>query len=390
MGFFSVNEHSNLVSSVNFPVLEGYGGAGGCGLAIVEGYQNDFALFTAAVNHDMMEMQYLKEGYDIEALTEASVAGMWNAIKEFFRKLGAKIKALFTAFIAKIESYFTNDLKDFVKKYEKNLAGKDFKDMKAKYSRPKHDNFQLDNIFPHFGFGIDLFDNEKYKKYEDEERSDMVEEFYKNAGDSKTSDGKEFDEWYHEQIFEDEDEKDSGWMDEVSKVKSRLVANTRLISDTKKTNKKILDEIAKIIKDIDKQEKSVTDLYKKDAEQKFGKKTIDYNPNLKDAGHRKTEYTHKDGDTEYVGAADLTDDNKVKLSKSVNIVRQQASCYQEVILHITQTIMKEIKFGIAQDKRIFAKAVAYKKVTDEATLLNAIGECAFDETVEYFDSECVA
>lgn len=127
MAFFSLNEHSNLYRNFEFPEVTGYYGTIGCGVALVEGYQNDYAIFEAQVYSDMQELQYMHEGYtdEIVALQESALGNMWEAIKKFFVKLGAKIKAIFTSFMAKLESYFTKDLKAYVKKYEKSLNGKD-------------------------------------------------------------------------------------------------------------------------------------------------------------------------------------------------------------------------------------------------------------------------
>lgn len=378
MGFFSINEHSNLTANVEFPTLEGYVGTVGCSLAIVEGYQNDLALFTAAVTHDITEMHYLKEGYDVEALQEASVSGMWAAIKEFFVKLGAKIKSIFTAFIAKIESYFTKDLKGFVKKYEKNLNGKDFKDMKAKYAAPKNDTYQVANPYPEFKGTADYT---KEVSEDAPERADLIEKYYKHGGNA--SDAKDFDEWYHEQVFNDEEEKDDWDSTTIRAIAARLTANTKLVGDTKKKQDKLLADIKKIISDIEKEQKRIGDRWKEDKKgvgTGLGSYSNNFNPSADD---RNTKGTVKD-DNKGVRLA-KTDLNNA--TKAVNRLRTEAGVYQEVVLHICQTVMKEIKNGIAQDKRIFTKAVSYKTVKEE-TLLNAIEECAFDEAMETLDNEC--
>ena len=388
MGFFSINEHSNLTSNVEFPTLEGYAGTVGCGLAIVEGYQNDLALFTAAVEHDITEMHYLKEGYDVVSLQEASISGMWAAVKEFFKKLGAKIKSIFTAFIAKIESYFTKDLKGFVKKYEKNLNGKDFEDMKVRYANLKSgiDGYQKKDVYPDF----DAVAN--YMKVQPEdapEREDLIKKFYNDAATNSVDNAKDFDEWYHEQLFDDEEERDDWDTTKVRAIATRLTEQTKVVKNTKDKQDKLLRDIGKVIKDIEKEQKRIGDRWKED-KQGVGTGLGSYKNDFKadiDNTNRSTSGT-VEPDNKNVGVRSAKADLN-NATKAVNRLRTEAGVYQEVVLHICQTVMKEIKFGIGQDKKVFTKAVAYKTVKEE-TLLTAIEECAFDEAMEILDNEAVA
>lgn len=381
MGFFSMNEHSNLSSNFEFPVVEGYRGTIGCGLAIVEGYQNDLALFTAAVQSDITEMASIKEGADITSLQEASISGMWEAIKQFFIKLGAKIKSLFTAFMAKIEGHFTKDLKGYVKKYEKNLNGKDFKDMKAKYAAPKNDkSYVKANAYPNYNIGVSYV---KDWKEDDTERADIIETIYRKVPDaSGVSSAKEYDDWYHEQVFEDEEEKDDWDYPAIRAIADRLVENTKCVSDIKKESENQQKHIREIIKEIEKEEKRVNDLYKGNKTGKADDKrsyVLQYDANAEKDKRTVSQTTAKDS----------AGNDIANMQRAVSMARMQASCYQEVVLHISQVIMKEVKFGLAQDKRIFAKAIAYKTVKEE-TLLNAIEDCAFDEAMEFLDNESSA
>lgn len=384
MGFFSVNEHSNLSGRFEFPDIEGYCGTIGCGAAIVEGYQNDWALFEAQVYSDMHEMAILKEGGDVVALQEASLKGMWEAIKQFFIKLGAKIKAIFKAFCAKLESYFTKDLKGFVKKYEKSLDGKDFKDMKVKFGEVKNGKYTMDKApYPVFSEKATYTTrtNANYKP-EDFDRSDEIEQFYREASNQKADDSKSFDEWYHESLYGDEEVHDDLDPAKVRAAASRLTANTKLISEIDKHSKSVLKTIQKTIDEIDKEAKNITALYtdsgtKDGRSSKLGATTVDLN------------FNRDTVDRSMYGAADSKSASRQSVSDATNtiqVIRSKASCYQEVVMHITQTIMKEAKYGIAQDKKVFTAAVAYKKSTSEATLLEMIAECAADEVDEYFNN----
>lgn len=392
MGFFSTNEHTNLYKSYEFPVVEGYDDTIGCGLALIEGYQNDFALFTAAVQSDLSETALLREGdnYQLISLQEASISGMLEAIKKFFIKLGAKIKAIFTGFMAKIESYFTKDLKGYVKKYENSLARKDFKDMKVKYANPKNGTYVNAEIYNPSKYTIKI--SKKYngegidsdtvnKEYENKDRSDYIEDAYKHLVDNKITNNADFDDYYHDSVYDTEEVKDDWDYGKVREVATRLTANTKLISEIKKFYDKVNGDIKKMLKEIDDEDKRITNLYKNNKNKTgatgsmYTVSVVRDKDNRTGSGVINNDYGANKGS---IGNLDIA-------TKQVQMMRQSASAYQDVILHISQVVMKEAKFGIAQDKRVFAKAVAYKTITGESTLLDIIEECAFDETMEDLD-----
>lgn len=392
MGFFTPNEHSNLYKSYEFPVVEGYDGTIGCGLALIEGYQNDLALFSAAVTSDIAEIAMIQEnaGSDVYALQEASVSGMVDAIKKFFIKLGAKIKAIFTGFMAKLESYFTKDLKAYVKKYERSLDKKDYKDMKIKYMEVKNNRYTVEEAYRPSKYSITISgsflgnEDDIDKRYEDTERSDLIKEAYHSIINDKVDDNKDFDDWYHEELFNDEEVKDNWDYSKIKAIAARLTANTKTISEIKTFYEKVNGDIKKIIKDIDVYDKKVTSKYKDnssgttkdlDDNQTFGVRRAD--DNRRSSGERIEPYGLKNN---------IGKDISLKVAtKQVSLMRQKASAYQDVVLHISQVVMKEAKIAIAQDKKVFAAAVAYKTMTKESTLLDMISECAYDETIEDLD-----
>lgn len=391
MGFFTPNEHSNLYKSYEFPVVEGYDGTIGCGLALIEGYQNDLALFSAAVTSDIAEMAMIQEnaGIDIYVLQEAGISGMVDAIKKFFIKLGAKIKAIFTGFMAKLESYFTKDLKAYVKKYERFLDKKDYKDMKIKYMEVKNNSYTVAEAYNPNKYTIiiagDFTGSEEDidKEYEDTDRSDLIKAAYHNIINNSIDDNNDFDDWYHDELFNDAELKDDWDYSKIKLIAARLTANTKTISEIKTFYDKVNSDIKKIIKDIDTYDKKVTSKYKDnstgktkdlDLDQQFGvRRTAD---NRRGSGERM----------EPTGASNNGKNISLKVAtKQVSLMRQKASAYQDVVLHISQVVMKEAKVAIAQDKKVFAAAVAYKTMTKESTLLDMISECAYDETIEDLD-----
>lgn len=391
MGFFTPNEHSNLYKSYEFPVVEGYDGTIGCGLALIEGYQNDLALFSAAVTSDIAEIAMIQEnaGIDIYVLQEAGISGMVDAIKKFFIKLGAKIKAIFTGFMAKLESYFTKDLKAYVKKYERSLDKKDYKDMKIKYMEVKNNSYTVAEAYNPNKYTIiiagDFTSSEEDidKEYEDTDRSDLIKAAYHDIINNNIDDNNDFDDWYHDELFNDAELKDDWDYSKIKLIAARLTANTKTISEIKTFYDKVNSDIKKIIKDIDTYDKKVTSKYKDnstgktkdlDLDQQFGvRRTAD---NRRGSGERM----------EPAGTSNNGKNISLKVAtKQVSLMRQKASAYQDVVLHISQVVMKEAKVAIAQDKKVFAAAVAYKTMTKESTLLDMISECAYDETIEDLD-----
>lgn len=393
MGFFSTNEHSSLYRSYEFPVVEGYSGTVGCGLALIEGYQNDLALFAAAVSSDLNESAILQEGasdYELMALQEASISGMIDAIKKFFIKLGAKIKAIFTAFMAKLESYFVKDLKAYVKKYERSLDKKDYKDLKVKIMPLKKDTYVDEKVYSGDTYDIKFatdYDRTDLRKqvedvYENYERSDYIEEIYKNLIDNSISTHADFDEWYHDRLFDTTETVDDWDYTKIKRVAMRLTENTKTLSNIKRFYDKVQGDIKKVLKKLDERDKVLSKEYKNSKDGKASK----------NAGYNFSIDVDRAADN-MKGPGTVTmkvdkDNKKTELdilTKQLSITRMDASAYQDIVLHISQTVMKEAKVAIAQDKKVFAAAVAYKATTTESTLLDMIAECAYDETIEQLD-----
>ena len=131
----------NTDTSSSIPMAEGYDGSIGCAKALIESAQNDYAMFRAMLESDAREIQAMKSGYvnesEIISLQEATVGGIWNKIKELFKKLIAKIKSIFANFLAKFRGLYMKD-KELVKKYgqqvmrKSNLGNMSIKWRKAK------------------------------------------------------------------------------------------------------------------------------------------------------------------------------------------------------------------------------------------------------------------
>lgn len=379
MGMYTNNTFASL-ADIEFPTLEGYVGSIGAGIALVEGYQNDFALFQAGIYGDFQEMAAIKEGVgDIVALQEFSIKGVFDKIIEFFKKLGAKIKAIFTSFAAKLGQYFTKDNKTFVKKYRKVIfaAGRDYSNMKVKYAEPNGSSYITDVTYE----DINISKNRQEKEWD---RDNAIEEILKsNLKSLGASDIGEIKERLHEKMYKDEEVKDDWTLGDLSTIATRLEGGNKAISDIETANKKLQNTIKKVIAEIEKMQKSFTNAStSKDNLGKYGKDdnvTIGVSGVTQgDTAGTVSRQGHKYDDFDKTG---------MELEqKRLNYMQNMASVHQSIIMAFCSAIMAEAKFGIAQDRRVWAQAASFRNVNKEdADLLAAIGEATDFETESDFD-----
>ena len=390
MGFYDNNRHTALGSNIEFDLLEGYCGAAGAAMAALEGQYNNMAIFESAIASDFQEAIALKEGQDIEALQEAGIKGMFEAIINFLKKLGDKIKSLFTKFIAKMESYMKKDTKAFVEKYRTQVNKKaNFKDMKAKFSKPLNTgsghayvwgkDYELDLKIK------DLFVNDSvYNGARDDDNFDMSDEIDRclstALGNSTTK--KEFQNDLHDLMYDTEEIKDDWNLNDINNVMSRLVDADKAISNLKSKNDSLQNQIKKIIANISKQQTSI-------ATAKYDSKndSLDIDARsytLKTKGNKKYEI-EKGGQYSTSVTKDTFDKHRGTLQIALANMQKRANAHQTAILTYCSGVMAEAKWGLAQDRRIFAQAVGYSPKNESALLAEAMGDVAQWECESYFE-----
>lgn len=380
MGF--LDQNTTYLNTVEFPVVEGYCGSVGAACAIAEGQMEDFSLFEAALNCDFKEIAALKEGVDIVSLQEAGIQGIITRIVEFLQKLGAKIKALFTSFMAKLDSYMTKDSKKFVEKYEKSLLGKSLKGMKAKYAAPKGDGY----VWQHnYSFNLLTSEATTEKVADGFKREEYIEEAYGKAVGGGPLTQKEFKKEVHDKIYKDEETVDNWDLGSIGVIASRLKNNTKALTDLKKANDKLQADIKRAISDIQKDKDKISKNYKP------GDTT--------DLSGLKTKYANSGSDGKYSASGDTYNtpynknadsDRASAAQRKYGYLQEQASAEQTVIMTLCSTLFNEAKWGIAQDRRIFAQAVAYRAVRgdlkEDAAFAEAAGEVAQYECESEFEN----
>ena len=375
--FFSNNRKSSL-SGIQVEAAVGYEGVMGAQIAMYEGVQNDYKLFTGALMGDFKEACMVHEGeseYSIMAFQDGVMSDMWNKLKELFKKLWAKIKGIFEGFMAKFNSVFMKSSKDFATKYKAQIVSKNLSKMKANYSKPK-DNF--DNIVSLTGKPVEVTGAAKSgstieKDLEDFESDEVTLDAIKTlTGFSDLNDLKTFAKDFHEKCFDDEEEKE-GFDDIKINLIGLLTSADKTESDLKKAKGNLEKCINEIIKQIEKAQTANAKDYPTEAG--------------KDDEESSVRHTWKRNNNN--AGADIEEDSqknsyaRKNVASMLNLAQRRASCTQTAINKVTAAVLAEHKFRVSQAKRIIAKAVAYNdKAKNESTMLDAIEEVAFYEAME--------
>lgn len=321
--------NTTALGASTIPMAEGYDCSYGASLALVESARNDLAMFQALVHADYKEMAICKESTgvmqegEISALHEAVGGGIFKKIAELFRKLVAKVKAIFHSFMAKINGLAMKD-KDLVKKYQTELARKRNLDkLEVKWRKRKGEPTTVKAFAKGEGWASDSWDRVKHFIGKD---VDSIDEFIKEDINA---------------VLEDEDTVTlgsiGGW---------RAMAN--FISEYAKKSKDMQSNMDKTTRELEKLVKE----YDKAASNAAGESVKDK-------------------------------DNAEKASavETANKEYDMAQAYQTAKLAEMQVLTKISTIEYKQNKAAFMKAVAAneKKLEESAILLDAIAEAAEEE-----------
>lgn len=326
--------NTTALGASTIPMAEGYDCSYGVSLALVESARNDLAMFQALVQADYKEMAICKESTgvmqegEIATLHEAVGGGIFKKIAELFRKLVAKVKAIFHSFMSKINGLTMKD-KDLVKKYQGELARKSNLDkLEVKWRKVKSsgewNEFDVSAAFNKSeGWKEDSWDRVKYYLGKD---VDSVNEFVKEAVN---------------ECLEDEDTVTlgsiGGW---------RAVAS--FISDYAKKSKTMQSNINKTTTALEKLVK---------------------------------EYDKAAGIAAGESVKDKDNGEKVAAVETANKEYDMAQAYQTAMLAYMQVNTQVSTIEYKQAKAAFMKAVAAngKKLEESAVYAQAVAEAAEDE-----------
>ena len=387
MGFFSQGNYGNVDYLENVNEDSRYSGYNGAYRSLVEGYENDRIMFEAMLDYDFQEAALITEGVgsdELMALNENMITSFFSKLKELFKKLWSKIKAIFNGFIAKFSAKLGSDNKAFAKKYRTEIYKKNLTNFETKYEKPNKDVLDsflaLDKAKT---YSIDLSDDQKFSQaklktlIEDWDAEDEEVEALKALTDCKDVDStKDFAKTIHEWCFEDKDTIEGDT--EVKAALTHLENADKTISNVKKAADKIGRAIENVIKDVDKMDTNWFKHLKWDEKALSGTggykgagtlyKSVSYDI----SGGTKATFANKDtantGDG--TGNAGISSSGKEYAQSLMNLMSKKANIAKTAFNKVSASCLKEAKFYIAQDRMLVAKAVAYRPKQESTELVS--------------------
>lgn len=416
MGIYSNTRYDSVGGyDVDVAANESYNCVTGCAMALIEGYQNDFALFESAIHSDMAEIAAVNEG--VEVINEGAKE-IWNKLKEIFSKLLAKIKGIFKSFIARISGVFM-DSAALHKKYSPVISkNSNWKNFKAKV-RPFKGNgadvigfisdkgdydYQCAYIMTSTDLNISVAGSIKFsdifKKDSDIDQDDIYSAVVSNSlrndlanainGGDINDIGKEF----MDIIFDDEETKDDWTSGDIlhGYIGDLLKDATKNEDKIKKCNANMESTIEKIIKQINKESENITKaLSNRRLNGSTGTKTPD---KYAHSFVRVSEGDKKKGSVSTTSTNTLIADTEEKLERIERLAgfwQRYANAEQTVINKLTAARLAAYKFAITQARRVFSSAAAYASVdhkNESYDYYTAIGEAVEYDTLSDLQAIC--
>ena len=390
MGIFSTNRYGSVGSNVVIEAAEGYHGEIGAAIAMLEGYQNDMALFNGIIATDFQEACLIQEGASAEEvyiLQEGALKGAWEKLKEFFKKLGEKIKGIFHAFIAKMESVFMKDSKKFYDKYAQEIRLKDIKDLYVP-CRDLKEGITENNIVPKFKNYDFIIFAEKDKAInklsefdEDKEFSGAVALYIDGLTNNVTK--STFKEDFYNYTFKEKNDVKFTSKEIVDGWPGALLSKKDGLKTIKDSNEKIGSLIKKYIDFIDKLEKETDTVLKagktgeiKNVEAIIGDEKKGTVSDFDDVTKKTNVDTSKD--------AGITETKKWQAV--YQLAQRQTKTMQEVFNMYAGLSVEVYKEACTTARKIFAAAVAYSPKKENAELAIAVGDSAYYEACDLIDN----
>lgn len=375
-----------------------YSGVAGCELAIMENEINNYSLFKMHVASDAHEIGMIREGAssdEIHYFIEGALSDLWDKIKEFIKKIWAKLKAILTGFIARLEAFMGKNGYEFYKKYEKILHnGVHLKDVKTKYRRPLNYDAEIKEIdlakVLNVHYGIDLSNDTKLNISKDVDMDDLKDDMLKIITNDKLDDFKNLKKELREKMFEDEEEielEDS----KVSEYIAFITGKKSVVDKFKKMKDSVDKQFSLWDKDIENVRKKIAERIKADGS--AGGDTKAYTDLTDNKIISKSKITLTSDKSKATFDRDTIDkrdpDKNPKYSQqTVNAIQQTVNAGSNVWSSYSSAYMENCKFAVAQSRRIAAIIVAYRsRHKNESSLIDlsvpesdiyyqAIGEAA--------------
>ena len=392
-----------------------YNSTTGLGLALIEGYQNDFALFESAIHSDMAEIAAVNEGYEV---INEGAKEVWNKLKEIFSKLLAKIKGIFKAFIAKISGVFA-DSANLYKKYSTVISkNSNWKNFKAKVRPFKGDGSNIVEKISSVGeykfksnyvmggtasvAGIGDF-NKLTDKDNDIDQDDLCTAVCNASLNSELANNisklDDINKEFTDLLFDDEETKDEWTTGDIlhSYIGGLLKDATKNETTIKKYNANMETTIERIIKQINKEAENVTKALS-NVNLQNGKTPNSYTQgsvNVSDAdsaGKTRGSAAKKNDSGKNGNTIDWNKKESLeKLERLAGFWQRYANMEQAVINKLTAARLGAYKFAITQARRVFSSAAAYASVdhkNESYEYYTAIGEAVEYDTLSDLQAIC--
>lgn len=378
------NSNTTSLGTDHYAMAEGYDCSYGCALALIESARNEYKMFRAMLDIDARELQIQREssGYVAESqvmvLTESAISGIWNKIKELFKKLAEKIKAIFHTFMSKINGLYMSD-KKLVSKYSKELYRKsNLGNLEVKWIKfdPafRTKGYELKNkisLSSSASTDYDKFADIDKKLMSNSPTDKVLFDGWKEDADDRCDyycpNGVSYDSFDSDMDdkFANGGEPDTEDLKDIGGIRAIIQFMENRSKDLKDLNKNTSD----VIKWVDKLVKEADDQANKYAKEASKIKVGEKDP---DTGGTYTK-DHVDGA-----------DTGVKFA---NQAHDMAVAYQNVLTKAVNWTLNADKKDYAQHKAAFMKAIAANNdKLAEATYLDAVAEAAEQEVEDVISS----
>lgn len=391
MGIYTSNRYFGEAYdyAAEIPANEAYDATFGCAHILADIQRNDMALFESAIYEDIKEVTAVHEGYGY--VNENAFTDIIKKIVEAFKKLLAKIKGIFKAFLAKLDGAFQSGY-DLVKKYEKQIIKySNWKDFKVKGIRkPKSENIKntINDLFAMkisnayqinmaassedtvINTGITGIEHVKQIKDADSEDIKLALLNHTYFGSLKISDYKDLSEEILDHLYEDEDTLDDDDVKSASFFSKSwikdVLSDKKWENDAKKLNDKMDKVINKIIDDLNKTDNALASwMTKSENKNKYlNRQNFNFADGY-DSGVTKDTSVSSKAKTDFgegnpnTGKTKASGINPEWVQAGIHALQTLASNEQEVITKVTSEYMANVKFAMAQARKIWTAAAAW-------------------------------
>ena len=412
--------NSNTTSlGSTIPMAEGYDGSIGCAKALIESAQNDYAMFRAMLESDAREIQAMKSGYvneaEVYAIREAATSGIWNKIKELFKKLIAKIKSIFANFLAKFRGLYMKD-KQLVKTYGQQVMRKsNLGNMSIKWRKTKNNADFMETIGKEYEKAspdtivtkLDNFSRNDWSSDTDKRWETITKAMADGGYIGKQSDGpSDYRESINDELWEDDSPTEYDFKDIFSSARQMINSfegGSKVITKSEKYVSKLTKALDKRLKEYDKFANQAAKDYKAKNADRPDISTTKWSLTGKDANDADVDFDNNNNlykkangydSARDSGANAYSGDEKTDMkwqarSENASHEYDMAVVFNDAVLIDANVSLEALKEYYKQLKAVFMKAVTVsdKKLEESSIYAQAVAEAAEDEVEDVITKE---